>query len=82
MTENKTDILSQVRTELDRDLELGLSLAKAEGNLNFLASESSKEDWQSSITQGMAILDALEAVQVARKAWQEIIHAKAKERKL
>tara|TARA_B100000242_G_C42935224_1_gene433723 strand:+ start:603 stop:851 length:249 start_codon:yes stop_codon:yes gene_type:complete len=82
MIENKTDILSQVRTELDRDLDLGLALAKAEGNLNFLARESSKEDWQSSMTQGAAILDALEGVQVARKAWQEIIHAKAKERKL
>jgi hypothetical protein len=28
------------------------------------------------MTQGMAILDALEAVQVARKAWQKIITEK------
>jgi hypothetical protein len=70
--------LEQVKKELNRDLDLGLALAKAEGNLNFLVGESSKEDWQSSITQGMAILNTLEAVQVARKAWQEIIHEKRK----
>lgn len=73
--------LEQVKKELNRELDLGLALSKAEGNLNFLAGESNQANWQSSITQGMAILDALEAVQVARKAWQEIIHAKAKERK-
>ena len=70
--------LTETKKELNRDLDLGLALSKAEGNLNFLAEESSKEDWQSSITQGMAILDALEAVQVARKAWQEIIQEKRK----
>lgn len=70
--------LTETKKELNRDLDLGLALSKAEGNLNFLAGESSKEDWQSSITQGIAILDALEAVQVARKAWQEIIHEKRK----
>ena len=78
--------LEQVEKELNRDLDLGLALSKAEGNLNFLAGESSKEDWKSSsrasITQGMAILDALQAVQVARKAWQEIIREKRKERVL
>tara|TARA_A200000159_G_C7269447_1_gene316549 strand:- start:536 stop:769 length:234 start_codon:yes stop_codon:yes gene_type:complete len=72
--------LKEVKKELNRELDLGLALSKAEGNLNFLAGESNQPDWQSSITQGMAILDALEAVQVARKAWQEIIHAKRKER--
>ena len=70
--------LEQVKKELNRDLDLGLALSKAEGNLNFLAGESSKKNWQSSMTQGMAILEALEAVQVARKAWQEIIHEKRK----
>ncbi len=72
--------LEELRKDIDRDLDLGLSLAKAEGNLNFLAKESNEKDWQGSITQGMAILDALNAVQVARKAWQEIIHEKRKER--
>ena len=72
--------IEQIRKEVNRDLDLGLALSKAEGNLNFLAGESSKEDWQSSMTQGMAILDALQAVQVARKAWQEIITEKRKKR--
>jgi len=70
--------LKELKKDLNRDLDLGLALSKAEGNLNFLAGESNQENWQSSITQGMAILDALEAVQVARKAWQEIIHEKRK----
>ena len=68
--------LEQVKKEINRDLDLGLALSKAEGNLNFLAGESQQDNWQSSMTQGMAILDALEAVQVARKAWQEIIQEK------
>lgn len=68
--------IEEVRKELNRDLDLGLALSKAEGNLNYLAGESNQENWQSSMTQGMAILDALEAVQVARKAWQEIITEK------
>jgi hypothetical protein len=68
--------IEEVRKELNRDLDLGLALSKAEGNLNFLAAESNQENWQSSMTQGIAILDALEAVQVARKAWQEIITEK------
>ena len=70
--------LKELKKDLNRDLDLGLALSKAEGNLNFLAGESNQENWESSITQGMAILDALEAVQVARKAWQEIIHEKRK----
>ena len=68
--------LEKLRKDINRDLDLSLALSKAEGNLKFLAGESSKEDWQSSITQGMAILDALNAVQVARKTWQEIIQEK------
>jgi hypothetical protein len=71
-----TNIIEETRKELNLDLDLGLALGKAEGNLNFLAEQSNKENWQGSITQGMAILDALEAVQVARKAWQKIITEK------
>ena len=70
------NIIQQTKKELNLDLDLGLALGKAEGNLNFLAEQSNKENWQSSMTQGMAILDALEAVQVARKAWQKIITEK------
>lgn len=76
------NIIEKTRKECNRDLDLGLALSKAEGNLNFLAGESSKEDWKSSsrasITQGMAILETLNAVQEARKAWQEIISEKHK----
>jgi hypothetical protein len=72
--------IEELRKDINRDLDLGLALSKAEGNLNFLAGESTQENWQSSMTQGMAILDALEAVQVARKAWQEIITEKRKNR--
>ena len=76
MTEQKQTIVEEVKRELDRDLELGLALSKAEGNLRFLAEQSNQENWKGSITQGMAILDALHAVQKARKEWQEILHSK------
>ena len=69
-------ILEEVKRELDHDLELGLALSKAEGNLRFLAEQSNQENWKGSVTEGMAILDALNAVQKARKEWQEIIFAK------
>ena len=51
------------------ELELGLSLSKAEGNLNFLANAEMK-----TFTQGEAVLDALHAIQQARKQLQEILH--------
>tara|TARA_B110000495_G_scaffold13949_1_gene10084 strand:- start:1235 stop:1465 length:231 start_codon:yes stop_codon:yes gene_type:complete len=70
MIKNKT--LEEVKRELDLDLDLGLALAEAEGNLNHLARESGKADWEGSITQGMTILDALNAVQKARKSFQQI----------
>ena len=76
MIKNKT--LEQTMNELDLDLDLGLALAEAEGNLNHLARESNSSDWQGTITQGMTILDALNAVQKARKAFQEIKQNKTK----
>jgi hypothetical protein len=66
------NIVEQTKYELDLDLDLSLALAEAEGNLNHLARESNSSDWQGTITQGMTILDALNAVQKARKAFQEI----------
>lgn len=72
----ENSILEEVKRELDRDLELGLALSKAEGNLSFLAEKSNEANWPGSITEGMAILDSLHAVQKARKEWQEIIFAK------
>ena len=51
------------------ELELGLSLSKAEGNLNFLANAEMK-----TFTHGEAVLDALHAIQEARKQLQAILH--------
>ena len=35
-----TETLENVRKEMNRELDLGLALSKAEGNLNFLANQS------------------------------------------
>ena len=73
MTNNTTE------TKRFIELELGLSLSKAEGNLNFLAKSTNTEGNKVlSITQGTAILDALHAVQKARKELQEIIYKQRK----
>jgi hypothetical protein len=74
----KKNIIEQTKYELDLDLDLGLALAEAEGNLNHLARESNSSDWQCTITQGVTILEALNAVQKARKAFQEIKQNKSK----
>jgi len=66
--------LTKTRINLDAKLDLGLALSKAEGNLNFLAEQSNSNDSEIGITEGMAIMDALHAVQQARKAWQDILH--------
>ena len=76
MIKNKT--LEQTRNELNLDLDIGLALAEAEGSLNHLARESNSSDWQGTITQGMTILDALNAVQKARRSFQEIKQNKTK----
>tara|TARA_B100001093_G_C26498869_1_gene872358 strand:- start:347 stop:562 length:216 start_codon:yes stop_codon:yes gene_type:complete len=60
------------------ELDMGLALSKAEGNLNFLAEVSNSPEWQGTMTQGMAILDALNAVQEARKKFQVILHEQRK----
>lgn len=68
------ELVEQTKKEINLANDLGLALAKAEGNLNHLARESSDPEWQGTLTQGMAILDALDAVQKARKAHQQIIN--------
>ena len=74
--------LEQVKKELNKELDLGLALSKAEGNLNFLANQSNhNKDSKIGITEGMAIMDALHAVQVARKAWQELAYLKRQDKK-
>lgn len=71
----KTNTIEKFRNKLD----LGLALSKAEGNLNFLAESTNTEGNQTlNITQGMAILDALHAVQEARKAYQVVIYEERK----
>jgi hypothetical protein len=61
------------------ELDMGLALAKAEGNLNFLANATNTEGDQTlTITQGVAILDALHAVQEARKKFQVVLHEQRK----
>ena len=52
------------------ELDLSLALSKAEGNLQFLSKNFPRD---SNMTQGMSVLDALHAIQQARKHWQEVI---------
>jgi hypothetical protein len=49
-------------------LQCALSMSKAEGNLKFLAESKS-----ASITQGTAVLDALHAIQQARKEYNKVL---------
>lgn len=63
----------EVRKKLDTELDLGLSLAKALGNLRHLAEECNSPEWKGSMTQSEAIMDALNAVQVAVKSRQKLI---------
>ena len=48
-------------------LKVALSMSKAEGNLKFLAQAE-----MATFTQGEAVLDALHALQQARKAYAEV----------
>jgi hypothetical protein len=74
MLNDKTQItIEQVQEKLNAELDLGLSLSKALGSLRHLARESNSPEWKGSITQGVAILDALNAVQLAVKSRQKII---------
>ena len=49
-------------------LECALSMSKAEGNLRFLAESKMKN-----MTQGEAVLDALHAIQKARKEYNKVL---------
>lgn len=49
-------------------LQCALSMSKAEGILKFLAESES-----ASITQGTAVLDALHAIQQARKEYNKVL---------
>jgi hypothetical protein len=73
---NKT--IEETTKELNLNLDVSLALAKAESNLNELARQSNSSDWKGTITQGIEILDALNAVQKAKKAFEEIKQNKSK----
>ena len=75
MTDNNT-ISIEDRKQLDRELNLGLGMSKALGDLRFLAGQLDSNRSNMGITEGMAVMDALHALEQARKAWQEISHAK------
>ena len=60
-------IWSSLYTSVIADAGSMYDLAEAEGNLNHLARESNSSDWQGTITQGMAIIGALKAVQKANE---------------
>jgi len=74
MTDN--NIVTETRKQLDRELDLGLGISKALGDLRFLAEKVNDKESSFGITEGMAVMDALHAVQQAQKAWQEISHNK------
>ena len=59
-----------------KQLDIVQLLSKAQGNLQFLAEVSSSSDGQGSITQGQAILDALNFVQQATNLQIELTHKK------
>ena len=58
----------QIQKELNLKIDLGMGLAKAEGNLKHLARESNSSNWKGTFTQAETIMDALHAVQEAREA--------------
>ena len=59
-----------------KELDIVQLLARAEGNLQFLAEVSNSSDWQGSMTQGQAILDALNFVQQAANLHTQLRNSK------
>jgi hypothetical protein len=70
MTETTT--LSNFKKHLDLQTDLSVNLALVQGNLKFLAEQSNSKSWKGSITEGCAILEALNQVQLAIKAKDEM----------
>ena len=68
--------ITKLGNRASKQLDIVQLLAKAEGNLQFLAEVSSSSGWQGSITQGQAILDALNFVQQAANLHTELTHKK------
>ena len=68
--------MTKLGNRASKQLDIVQLLSKAQGNLQFLADVSSSSDWQGSITQGQAILDALNFVQQATNLQIELTHKK------
>ena len=77
LTEREKILLTtKLGNRASKQLDIVHLLSKAQGNLQFLAEVSSSSDWQGSITQGQAILDALNFVQQATNLQIELTHKK------
>ena len=68
--------ITKLGNRASKELDIVQLLAKAEGNLQFLAEVSNSSDWQGSMTQGQAILDALNFVQQAANLHTELRNSK------
>ena len=77
LTEREKILLTtKLGNRASKQLDIVQLLSKAQGNLQFLAEVSSSSDWQGSITQGQAILVALNFVQQATNLQIELTHKK------
>ena len=77
LTEREKILLTtKLGNRASKQLDIVQLLSKAQGNLQFLAEVSSSSDWQGSITQGQAILDALNYDQQATNLQIELTHKK------
>ncbi len=68
--------ITKLGDRASKELDIVQLLARAEGNLQFLAEVSSSSDWQGSMTQGQAILDALNFVQQAANLHTQLRNSK------
>ena len=68
--------ITKLRDRASKEIDIVQLLARAEGNLQFLAEVSNSSDWQGSMTQGQAILDALNFVQQAANLHTQLRNSK------
>ena len=68
--------ITKLGNRASKELDIVQLLARAEGNLQFLAEVSNSSDWQGSMTQGQAILDALNFVQQAANLHTQLRNSK------
>tara|TARA_A100001015_G_C14421078_1_gene492943 strand:+ start:252 stop:494 length:243 start_codon:yes stop_codon:yes gene_type:complete len=68
--------ITKLGDRASKELDIVQLLARAEGNLQFLAEVSNSSDWQGSMTQGQAILDALNFVQQAANLHTQLRNSK------